>query len=163
MSDTAITRSVLGRLLVAGLLAALVVLVSPALASAVPTGVAAWGANENGQLGNGTQTNSDVPVAVSGLREVKAISGGDGDSQTLLDNGTVMTWGQNSRGQLGNATTNNSDVPVEVCAVGRHRSLCWAPERCQGDLQWLEPHTCFAGKRDRRRLGSELERTVGRR
>jgi len=38
--------------------------------------VMAWGGNEYGQLGHGTKLNSDVPLAVSGLSGVTAISAG---------------------------------------------------------------------------------------
>ena len=38
--------------------------------------VMAWGENDNGQLGDGSFTNSDVPVAVSGLSGVSAIAAG---------------------------------------------------------------------------------------
>jgi alpha-tubulin suppressor-like RCC1 family protein len=38
--------------------------------------VRAWGENQSGQLGDGTYTNSAVPVTVSGLNGVTAIAGG---------------------------------------------------------------------------------------
>jgi RHS repeat-associated protein len=63
-----------------------------------------WGFNIYGELGNGTTTNSDVPVAVSGLSGVTAISAGRAHSVVLLENGTVMAWGRNNEGQLGDAT-----------------------------------------------------------
>ena len=53
----------------------------------------AWGANEFGQLGDGTLNGSDVPVAVSALSNVSAIAVG-GASYALRDDGTVMAWGQ---------------------------------------------------------------------
>jgi hypothetical protein len=34
-----------------------------------------WGYNRNGQLADGTETNSDVPIEVKGLSEVTAIAG----------------------------------------------------------------------------------------
>ncbi len=64
--------------------------------------VMAWGANEAGQLGDGTTTGSDVPVPVSGISEATAIAAGGRSSFALLKNGTVMAWGEdNISGQLG--------------------------------------------------------------
>ena len=85
-----------------------------ATASASPDLTLAWGDNTSGELGNGTTTGSDVPVPVSGLSRVKAISAGDGSSLALLTNGTVMAWGYNGSGALGDGTTTGSDVPVPV-------------------------------------------------
>jgi alpha-tubulin suppressor-like RCC1 family protein len=94
------------------------------------SGVEAWGANQYGQLGNGTVTNflgSAFPVQVcapspglcpgSQLINVKEVSAGNGFSLALLTNGTVVAWGQNNQGQLGNGTTTDSSVPVPVCAI----------------------------------------------
>jgi RHS repeat-associated protein len=82
--------------------------------------VKAWGENFYGQLGNGTSgvgTNSDVPVAVSGLSGVTAIAAGFWHALALLSNGTVKAWGDNREGQLGNGKTTNSDVPVAVSGL----------------------------------------------
>ena len=76
--------------------------------------VMAWGDNEYGQLGDGNAANSDVPVEVSGLKEVVAISAGEFFSLALLKNGTVLAWGRNNLGQLGDGSTQDSDVPVVV-------------------------------------------------
>ncbi len=77
--------------------------------------VMAWGANESGQLGDGNfQAESNVPVAVKGLTNVKAIAAGSTHSLALLNTGTVMAWGDNTSGELGNGTVKTSDVPVAV-------------------------------------------------
>jgi alpha-tubulin suppressor-like RCC1 family protein len=76
--------------------------------------VMAWGKNDAGQLGDGNQTASDVPVPVSALHNVLAIAAGRKYSLALLSNGTVMSWGANELGQLGNGTTTSSDTPVPV-------------------------------------------------
>ena len=92
--------------------------VAPALSPSEESGVAAWGSNENGAIGNGAGSKSDVPVAVGGLGEVKAVAAGYQTSYALLDNGTVMAWGNNSYGELGTGTTTATSVPTPVCAVG---------------------------------------------
>src|SRR5437870_7105008 len=74
--------------------------------------VMAWGANFAHQLGNGGTTASDVPVPVSGLSNVRAVSAGREFSLALLSDGTVMAWGANVDGQLGDGSTASSDVPV---------------------------------------------------
>ncbi|MEU1086707.1 Ig-like domain repeat protein [Streptomyces sp. NPDC005892] len=79
--------------------------------------VLAWGQNDAGQLGDGTFTNSTVPVEVSlpaGTR-VTAIDSGDDFVLALTSAGDVLAWGYNEWGQLGNGTTGtDSNVPVEV-------------------------------------------------
>jgi len=80
----------------------------------------AWGANESGQLGDGTTTDSVVPVQVSGLTGVKAISSAGSAgfaSLALLNDGTVWAWGYNGYGQLGDGNNVNSDIPVQVTGL----------------------------------------------
>ena len=73
-----------------------------------------WGKNTEGQLGDGTLTNSNVPVQVPGLTGIIAIAGGEYHSLALKNDGTVWAWGRNSNGQLGNNTTTLSSQPVQV-------------------------------------------------
>jgi alpha-tubulin suppressor-like RCC1 family protein len=108
------------RVRIMGLCLVAVFMVSAMVAAtaSAASSAAAWGFNGNGQLGNGTVTSSDVPVAVSGLSGVTAISGGSFHSLALLSNGTVMAWGANNVGQLGNGTVTDSHVPVAVSGLG---------------------------------------------
>jgi alpha-tubulin suppressor-like RCC1 family protein len=85
--------------------------------------LAAWGSNSSGQLGNGTTTDSSVPVAVAtgGLlagKTVVAIAAGDSHSVVLCDDGTLAAWGANAKGQLGNGFIYPSTVPVAVNCAG---------------------------------------------
>jgi alpha-tubulin suppressor-like RCC1 family protein len=74
----------------------------------------AWGQNSFGQLGDGSFTQSDVSVPVSGLDFVTAIAAGRRHSLALLSDGTVMAWGDGASGQLGNGEGRTSDLPVAV-------------------------------------------------
>src|SRR5215472_12236013 len=78
--------------------------------------VMAWGDDQVGQLGNGViETDSTVPVPVTGLTGVTALSAGLAHSLALLSGGTVMAWGLNDQGQLGTGPGGgSSDVPVPV-------------------------------------------------
>ncbi len=98
-------------------LTAVLAVVPAASATASSYGVAAWGYNSSGQLGNGTTTINRVPGAVAGLSEVTAIAAGGEHSLALLANGTVKAWGANREGQLGNGTTTSSKVPVVVTGL----------------------------------------------
>ena len=70
-----------------------------------------WGNNDDGKLGNGTNTSSNTPIQVSGLSGVSAITGGWHHTAALKSDGTVWTWGDNERGQLGNGTTTSNYSP----------------------------------------------------
>ncbi len=77
------------------------------------------GDNFRGQLGNGNNTNSNVPVAVnnSGVLSGKTIvqvAAGDQHAIVLASDGYIFTWGWNLDGQLGNGSNLNSNVPVQV-------------------------------------------------
>jgi len=78
--------------------------------------VLAWGSNTNGQLGNGSTTDSHTPVPVSlpAGTKVKAISAGRAHSLALTSTGQVLAWGFNAVGQLGNGSTTDSHTPVSV-------------------------------------------------
>lgn len=73
-----------------------------------------WGENEFGQLGDGTITNSDTPVEVTGLINIISISAGAFHSVALMNDGTVWVWGYNILGQLGDGTTTDSHVPIQA-------------------------------------------------
>jgi alpha-tubulin suppressor-like RCC1 family protein len=78
----------------------------------------AWGANDAGELGNGTLTNAIVPGAVTGLTGVVQIVGaGSSGGYALRADGTVAAWGGNNFGALGNGTVVASTTPVAVSGL----------------------------------------------
>ena len=79
-----------------------------------PGSVSAWGRNNYGQLGNGTNIDSYAPVTVSGLTQVVGIASGSDHNLAVKVDGTVWAWGLNNHGQLGNGTNVDSNTPVQV-------------------------------------------------
>jgi alpha-tubulin suppressor-like RCC1 family protein len=76
-----------------------------------------WGEGTEGELGNGTSSDSSIPVQVSSLTGMIQVAAGNQHVVALQSNGTVWTWGSNSNGQLGNNSTTNSSTPVQVTAL----------------------------------------------
>lgn len=84
--------------------------------------VMTWGSGRYGRLGNGGNTTTYVPVKVSGLDHVTAISARDEGALALRNDGTVWAWGHNYKGQLGNGAANimqndGSAVPLQVKGI----------------------------------------------
>ncbi len=78
-----------------------------------------WGANGNGQLGDNSTTNSNLPVPVGNLTNaVAAITAGYLHTCALTASGAASCWGYNSNGQLGNNSITDSHVPVPVNGLG---------------------------------------------
>ncbi|MBO9665134.1 hypothetical protein [Dokdonella sp.] len=80
--------------------------------------VLCWGNNEFGQLGDGTEANSVVPVPVSGLGPgTLAIAAGADHSCALTAARGVKCWGRNESGQLGDGTFAKRSTPVNVVGL----------------------------------------------
>jgi alpha-tubulin suppressor-like RCC1 family protein len=86
--------------------------------------VVAWGANDNGQLGQADVNLLAVPVKVgSGFASVVS-EGGEtyphqlraGHSAAIRQDGTLWTWGKNDRGQLGDGTLTDKSVPSQIAS-----------------------------------------------
>ena len=58
--------------------------------------VSCWGKNTNGQLGDGTTTDRNIPTQTASLgteRTAVAIAAGDYHTCAILDDGSVSCWG----------------------------------------------------------------------
>ncbi|MCX8673611.1 InlB B-repeat-containing protein, partial [Bifidobacterium sp. B4001] len=80
----------------------------------------AWGDNQYGQLGDGTNIDRHGPVMVSkpqGTPERftwEQVSLSDWHSEAFGSDGQLYTWGDNEYGQLGDGTNTNRNTPILV-------------------------------------------------
>jgi len=83
-------------------------------------GIKCWGANEAGQLGDGSLVNRLEPVDISGLpKDVISLAAGFAHTCALTSQGQVMCWGDNSHGQLGDENPVPHKIPVIVPGLDR--------------------------------------------
>lgn len=81
-------------------------------------GVACWGRNVRGALGDGTTFDRLVPQTFGiGPAIAKVVAGSD-FTCALTQSGSVACWGRGDLGQLGNGGTRDSPVAVEVQGLG---------------------------------------------
>jgi alpha-tubulin suppressor-like RCC1 family protein len=73
----------------------------------------AWGRGNEGQLGDGLRTTSNIPVQVASLSSVTAISAG-AFHNLAMEAGSLYAWGSNTYGQIGDNTNTRRDSPVPV-------------------------------------------------
>ncbi|MFZ1313275.1 MAG: T9SS type A sorting domain-containing protein [Chitinophagaceae bacterium] len=73
-----------------------------------------WGDNTSGQLGNGTNNNSNAPGQIGTATNWQVIAAGAEHSMAIKTDGTLWAWGRNSEAQLGDGTINNSTVPIQI-------------------------------------------------
>lgn len=85
--------------------------------------VSCWGAQR--ELGTGSATGSGTcnvpcsmsPVAVSGLKDVTAVTSGDTHMCALKSDASIACWGTNESGELGDGTQTDALSPVAVQGV----------------------------------------------
>ena len=107
-----------------------------------------WGANFNGQLGNGTLSDDSLPEAVSGGDTWTAVSAGGGfflgtwksHSCGVTSSGSAYCWGANDQGQLGLGTPPGPDQLTPQAVSG---GLLWRSISAGGN------HTCAIAPDDR--------------
>jgi alpha-tubulin suppressor-like RCC1 family protein len=126
--------------------------------------VACWGANDNGQLGDGTTADRSAPVVAQGVGDAVQLALGRSHTCARRKTGAVVCWGSNERGQLGaglDAPASARPVMVlgltdaialasgddHACAVRADNTvLCWG-HNADGQLgnlarqSWNEPIT----------------------
>ncbi len=111
--DTLVSTNVTGRF---GRATELAVGDTHACAVLASGGVACWGDNAEGQLGDGTTQQRLVATAVVGLssERVAAVRMRASHTCALLTTGGLRCWGKNADGQLGDGTTTRRLTPVAV-------------------------------------------------
>ncbi|MFH1230569.1 MAG: hypothetical protein V1709_03640 [Planctomycetota bacterium] len=79
-----------------------------------------WGNNNNGQLGDGTNIDKNVPTQITGTNWASIVCGAY-NTIALKTDGTLWAWGNNNDGQLGDGTSGYYKVVKmrEVGCMGR--------------------------------------------
>lgn len=82
-----------------------------------------WGANSEGQLGDGTVVQKSTPTLVVGGLKFKEIFASTGLSAGITTEGTLYSWGSNGSGQLGDGTTIPKSSPVLSCGGMKFKTV----------------------------------------
>ncbi len=101
-------------------------------------GVACWGRNSEGQLGDGTTERRLSPTSVHGINDAMAISAGSTHVCVLRATGGVACWGSNQSGELGDGTTIDRRSPEPVPGLIGVVGLAAGGD----DLGQIRNHTC---------------------
>lgn len=118
-----------------------------------------WGDNSFDQLGDGSGSDSNVPVAVSGGMAFQSVHPGYRHTCALDPDGNAYCWGDNADGQVGDGTTTDRTAPTAVatgltfdmlsaggvtnCALDGTQAYCWGynAEGQAGDGTTASPRT----------------------
>jgi alpha-tubulin suppressor-like RCC1 family protein len=73
-----------------------------------------WGLNNHGNMGIGTQTSWNGPIAVIGNHAFTSVAVGGDHACGITVNGDAYCWGSNTVGQLGSTASNPQLIPVKV-------------------------------------------------
>lgn len=74
----------------------------------------AWGGNEEGELGDGSNTPQPVPKQINVGTVWRSIATGSAHTLAVRADGTLWAWGRNSSGQVGDGTTTVRTIPIQI-------------------------------------------------
>lgn len=81
--------------------------------------VQCWGANEHGQLGDGSNENNPAAAPLTGLGSgALAVSANLFHSCAVAAGGAARCWGRNDFGRLGTGNTTSQSTPTAVSGLG---------------------------------------------
>jgi len=86
-----------------------------------------WGFNKAGQLGDGTTTERDTPVAIAPPTPLAQISCGDKHTIAIDGSGNLYTWGENVYGELGDGTRTEQHTPTLITGAPRFLQVSGGP------------------------------------
>jgi alpha-tubulin suppressor-like RCC1 family protein len=75
-----------------------------------------WGNGAYGEIGNGGNTNSNIPVSISSMSNILAVEAHENHNLVLKSDSTVWGWGKNLAGQIGTGTvsTPGENTPMQA-------------------------------------------------
>ena len=76
-----------------------------------------WGANNQGQLGDGKTDMALAPVPVINLSDVAELAVGSDHTCARTMGNTLSCWGANDFGQLGDGSTTLELMPTQVVGL----------------------------------------------
>ncbi|MDZ7779468.1 MAG: hypothetical protein U5R14_05930 [Gemmatimonadota bacterium] len=82
-----------------------------------------WGANEAGQLGDGSRSDRASPVRVDTEFRFSTLAAGVAHTCGLTSEGRAACWGQNLGGQLGDGSRDDRTIPALVAGDTRFTTL----------------------------------------
>jgi alpha-tubulin suppressor-like RCC1 family protein len=88
------------------------------------------GKNNKGQLGDGTLTESHIPVQIPNSTGFISIASGYEFTIGLKNDGTVWAWGGNNMGELGNSNFTSSTLPVKVVGLTNVIAIAVGGDHC---------------------------------
>ncbi len=73
-----------------------------------------WGNNSNGQLGDGSTIDRNVPIQIGTANNWLKVETGAYFTVAIKKDGTLWAWGKNDSGQLGDGTKTDRFAPVQI-------------------------------------------------